>query len=721
MIDEKVIFEDLKSNYTDAKTAKVQVDKDISKWIDIYDGTLYGNEQDARSKVVVRDVQKTVESLKPNLTEPFIGSGKIVDAVPYTASGEQSSEAAEKMLNYQFSTQMDRRYIMNMVATLLTKEGTVWLKSNWHYEDEEFKVPMTVPQEALNMIPDDYKVIKDNKDGTLDIEVTQLEVTKNEPSIQVCRNEHIFPDNTAERDEDMGFMFHEYETTIGQMEKEGVYKNLDKLKEKVESTGYDEGSSDTALGTLRDAENRDHGVRKDLGTRDVLRKKIKLIAFWGDYDLEDDGVLVPTLMIWDKKTELVVRLEANPMGDEEIPYERSAYIENEFSLWGSALAEALEDGQKIHTAFMRGFIDNAALANNGQKFIMKGGMDAINFRRMINGEKHIYMNQNPNEVMVDGSYNEMPSSVFNVYEMVEKLNEGLTGISRLNQGLDSGSSSQTATGVSTLTSMAQRRMLDTVRNISNMLKKVFRHQLANSIKFLDEDDWMRITGLPKPQGKLGKDFDIRIDLITDAVKQAKIGQYNLMMQNLQYIGEGVRFEAGNMILSKYFDLFDEPALAEMVRTQEEPKPSPEEQQMMQLEMQDKQADLGVKQADMQLKGAQANKTMAEAQTVQGESEGKMQELQLKLEEVQLQMQIESEKSQQKMLLEQREAQQKLDIESRKSGLDMEITDEKATLEMQIAKHKAQLDLLLTKQKTDADIVNKKAIAKATPDKPTLKG
>ena len=715
MIKDNIVFKDLKQNFEDAKTAKSQVDKDINRWLDIYDGKLYGNEQSARSKVVVRDVYKTVESLKPNLTEPFIGSGKIVDGVPYTAAGEEASIASEKMLNYQFITQTDRRYLMNMIASLLTKEGTTWVRSGWTYSDREYKIPMTVPVDALRMIPDEYEVIKDLGNGSVEIEVTQIEIIENKSTTRVCRNEHVFPDPTAECDDDMGYLFYQFESNIGQLESEGTYKNLDKLKSKIDSDNY--ASDDTPLGSTRESTNRDFGIRKDLGPQDAMRKKIKLIEYWGDYDLKGDGVLVPIVCVWDKNSETIIRLEENPMADKQIPFERTAYIENPFSLWGSALAEAMEDGQKIHTAFMRGFIDNAALANNGQKFIMKGGIDQVNFRRMVNGEKHIYMNQRPDEVMQDGGYNQMPQSVFNVYEMVEQLNEGLTGISRQNQGLDAGSSSQTATGVATLTSMAQRRMLDTVRNISNMLRKIFRHQLANSIKFLDDDEWIRITGMNKPQGELGKDFDIRIDLITDAVKQSKIGQYNLMMQNLQYIGEGVRFEAGNMILSKYFDLFDEPALAEMVKNQEPPQPSPEEQQMQQLEMQGAQAEVGVKQADAQLKGAQAQKTMVEAEMASGESQGRMQELQMKMQELQLQMQQEQQKAQQTLQLENRKADQSMNIDQEKAGVDMLIQREKAALDMDITEEKAKSDIMVSRQKAQADIVNKKAIAKATP-KPT---
>ena len=610
----KTILKELLTNFNDAKSAKEPINKKIAEWIDLYNGKPYGNESKARSQIVVRDVYKTIESIKPNLTEPFVGSNRVIDSLPYTAAGEESSEASEKMLNWQFSTQQDRRQFMDILADVLTKEGTVWVKNEWKYDDEEFRTPMTVPKQMLPMITEEYEVVADNGDS-VDIEIVEVNILVNESNLRICRNEHIFPDPTAEQDEDIQFVIHQYDTTMNDLKASGVYKNLDDLEMKRA-----DHRDNTSLGSLRDAEATDFGRRT--GTfkySDKARNKITIVEYWGLYDINDDGEAVPIIATWDRENEVCIRMEENPMPDKAIPFERATYIAEPFSLWGKALADPMADGQKIHTAFMRGFIDNASLANNGQKFIQKGGIDQQNFRRMVNGEKHIYMNQNPAEVMQDGSYNEMPSSVFNVYEMVESQNEGITGISRINQGLDAGAMSQTATGVSTLTSMSQRRLLDTVRNVANLLRKLFRRQLAYSLHFLEEEDWHRITGMQKPQGELGKDFDIKIDLITDAQKQSKIGQFNLMMQNLQYVGDGVKFEMGNHILSKYFELFDEPYLADMIKNQEPPQPDPMQQQMQQLEMQKLQAEIAERQSraqenqvDMDLKSAKADNERAKS-------------------------------------------------------------------------------------------------------------
>jgi hypothetical protein len=234
----------------------------------------------------------------------------------------------------------------------------------------------------------------------------------------------------------------------------------------------------------------------------------------------------------------------------------------------------------------------------------------------------------------------------------------------------------TASGVNAITSMGQRRMLDTVRNVANLLRKLLRRQLKYSMFFLDDDEWMRITGMQKPQGKLGKDFDIKIDLITDAQKDVKISQFNLMLQNMQYIGEGVRFEVGNLILAKYFDLFDEPTIAEAIKNQQPPQPDPMQQQMQQLEMQKTQSEA-------KLKEAQSQKAMAEAQGIGSDAQNNVQESQAS-------MMMEQEKARQQMLIEQRKSEQQMELHSQKAGMSM-----------LIQRHKAANDIAISNQKKKA--------------------
>ena len=42
---------------------------------------------------------------------------------------------------------------------------------------------------------------------------------------------------------------------------------------------------------------------------------------------------------------------------------------------------------------VRGIFDNMSLANNGQKFMQRGAVDYINFKRLNNGERYIVVNK----------------------------------------------------------------------------------------------------------------------------------------------------------------------------------------------------------------------------------------------------------------------------------------------------------------------------------------
>ena len=53
---------------------------------------------------------------------------------------------------------------------------------------------------------------------------------------------------------------------------------------------------------------------------------------------------------------------------------------------GEFVAELLSDNQKVATAILRGFIDNMAMSNNGQKGIRVGALDKYNLDRFLNGE-----------------------------------------------------------------------------------------------------------------------------------------------------------------------------------------------------------------------------------------------------------------------------------------------------------------------------------------------
>jgi hypothetical protein len=71
---QRVVLDDIKQ----AKNAKKDIDDKIDTWLNEYEGKPYGTEQKGRSKIVVKDIKKAVESFLPNAVEPFVSKNRII-------------------------------------------------------------------------------------------------------------------------------------------------------------------------------------------------------------------------------------------------------------------------------------------------------------------------------------------------------------------------------------------------------------------------------------------------------------------------------------------------------------------------------------------------------------------------------------------------------------------------------------------------------------------
>jgi hypothetical protein len=329
-----------------------------------------------------------------------------------------------------------------------------------------------------------------------------------------------------------------------------------------------------------------------------------IYEFWGEYDLDGTGVPKQIVCVWVDKLDIVLQLEENFLPGKRIPFVSTPYSSVPFSLWGNALAYFAMDNQKVRSMIMRGILDNMSLSNNGQKFIQKGTLDYVNWKRLTSGGKYIQVNKL--DGMVDGSFNELPQSVYNLFGLIQEETDALTGISKMAQGLDPGAMANTAAGVQTMASITQKRLMDVVRNVSNLLTKIFVRWNDYNKLFLDEIEINTYLGSQRFTAQdLKGDYDITINVATDVNKQTKIQQYNLMLQQSNAMSGSIPPELMNVIYAKMLDLFDEPAMAEMVRTYK-PQPDPMQQQMQQLEMsklaaevQDTQASAMYKQTNAQ--------------------------------------------------------------------------------------------------------------------------
>ena len=159
------------------------------------------------------------------------------------------------------------------------------------------------------------------------------------------------------------------------------------LKEKMA-----EGSAESSLANQRKNDLRSYG-RGKYQSNDRARTQIDVIEYWGYYDIKENGSLTPVLALWDEQDEILISLTENPMPHGRIPFHNAVYSPRAFSLWGNAPAFFIGDNQKVKTGIMRGIIDNMSLANNGQKFVLRGALNYVNMKRMREGNRIIEINR----------------------------------------------------------------------------------------------------------------------------------------------------------------------------------------------------------------------------------------------------------------------------------------------------------------------------------------
>jgi hypothetical protein len=596
---ESTILKALKADYTAAKQLREDWDGKIAEWKAWYNGEPYGTEKKNRSKVVSRDIKRQNEWQHPTLIDPFVSTSDIIKASPITFEDVDAARQNELVLNTQFCRQFNRYNFMTKTVKVLTQEGTAVVMTGWEYEEEEREVE--VPIMAVNPMTGEPFQIGSRME-------MQTIVTVNQPTAKVCRNEDVFIDPTCQDDMDKcQFVIYRYESDLSTLRQEGKYseKRLKKVKINDEDGDYDK-EDDT-----------------EFRFSDDPRKKVVVYEYWGNYDINDDGITEPIVCTWIGDT--IIRLEDNPYPDKKPPFIVVPFSSVPFQLYGEANAEMIGDNQKIKTAIYRGIIDNMALSNNGQKGIRKGALDAVNRTRFFNGENFEF-NQTPNDFW-DGSYNNIPNSVFNVIQMQNNEIESLTGVKSFSGGITGASLGNTATGARGAMDATSTRRLDIVRNIAeNLIKPLMRKWMAYNSEFLLEEQVIRITNdefVPVRRDDLEGKIDIEISVATAEDNAAKAGELSFMLQT---IGPNEDPRIRRTLMAEVARLQKMPDLAKKL---EEYQPQPDPMAMKEMELrialleaqvQNERAKAMENQVDVQLKQAKTQSELAKAKVASSEAD-----------------------------------------------------------------------------------------------------
>lgn len=610
-INKKELLSALKKDLQAASTFREDEDIRIARRVSEYQGKPYGNEQKGKSAIVSLDIKRQSEWAHAALVDPFVGATDVIKCTPVTWEDREAARQNELLLNTQFCRQFDRYNFMTNAIKVLDMEATCVIQTGWEYEDEKIMVDREV-------------VAVDEYTGEEYIAIEKIEETKvltNRPTAVVRRNEDVYVDPTCMGDHDkMQFVIVRYETDLSTLKQDGRYKNLDKIQ--VDSE--DANSHD-------DYETKYSKV-SSFTFEDNPRKKMVMYEYWGNYDINDDGIAEPIVCAWVGST--VIRLELNPYPDKKPPFIIVPFNKIPFEIYGESNADLISDNQKIKTAITRGIIDNMNQSNNGMIGIKKGALDPGNREKFMKG-KPFEFNGSPNDFW-QGSFNNIPGSAFDMLALMNNEIESITGIKSFSGGITGSSLGGTATGARGALDATSARRLNIVRNIAeNLVKPLMRKWMAYNSEFLEESEVVRITNeefVEVRRDDLAGKIDIDITVSTQEDNAARAQELGFLLQTL---GSALPFDMTRMIMAEIAKLSKLPTLEKSILEYKQ-EPDPIQQKMQELELakleaeiqrlkadamhkiassQENEADREEKMAQAQLKRAQARKAESEADMV----------------------------------------------------------------------------------------------------------
>ena len=556
-VDKSKLLQSLKADLTAASHIKKQWDQKRIEWRNQYEGKPYGNEEAGKSAIISKDLRKQSEWQHASIIDPFVSSNTIVRCYPITFEDAESARQNELLLNTQFCRKFDRYNFMAKSVKVLDQEGTVIIQTGWDYQEAKELVATEVV--AVDEYGNQYVTIQ---------EIEQTVVKKNQPTAKVCRNEDIYIDPTCEDDMDKcQFVIYRYETDISTLRKDGRYKNLDKVAKSLGQTSYD------------------YDYRPQDETRfqfkDDPRRKVIVHEYWGNYDVNEDGVAEPIVCAWVNDT--IIRLQDNPYPDGKPPFIVVPFHSVPFQMYGEANAALIGDNQKIKTAIIRGVIDNMAQSNNGQVGIRKGALDQVNRKKWLQG-RNFEFNGSPNDFW-QGSYNPIPNSAFDMIGLMNNEIESLTGVKSFSGGINGSSLGATATGARGAMDATSVRRMNIVRNIAeNLVKPLLRKWMAYNAEFLEEEEIVRVTNeefVPIRKDDLSGNIDIDLSISTAEDQAAKAQELSFLLQTL---GNNMPMEVTQMLMAEVLELSRMPEKAKQIR-EFKPEVDPMQEELKKLDMQ----------------------------------------------------------------------------------------------------------------------------------------
>lgn len=644
---------DLQADLNEAQPSHSKHKTDVKSWLNALDieGSSKIQVAKGRSSVQPKLIRKQAEWRYAPLSEPFLSTPDMFRVRPVTHGDLKAAHQNQALLNYQFSTQINRTYFIDQYVRTAVNTGSVVVRVGWERVEEtvnetfhdidlldiESDEQMAILQSDVDMMerwPDEFSKLSDERKhaaryaaetGKATYGVVKRTYVKpvkrnkvNRPTLEVCDYRNIIIDPTCKGDISKArFVIQAIDTSLAELKAAGIYSNLDKIeKGSVTSSLLDEGAKGNVYS-------------EQFTFKDNARKRFTVHEYWGEWDIDGNGTTVPIVAAWTGDT--LIRLERNPFPDGRPPFVLANYMPVLGEVYGEPDAELLNDNQRIAGAITRGMIDLLGRSANAQMGVAKNMLDPINKRRFEAGEDYEFNpNANPAVAMITHKFPEIPNSALMLLTNQNAEAESLTGVKAFSTGggITGAGMGNTTVAAKGALDAASKREMGILRRLARGVIEIGRKVIGLNAIYLSEEEVIRVTDeqfVTIRRDDLNGNIDLDLSVSTAEDDESKAAQMAFMLQTASNDDFGLR----KIILSEIARLRKMPELAAAIDSFEpkQPEPDPLDQQIKQLQIMKLQAEIEALRADAmesaakaQVQGAKVNVEHARAANLQSSAD-----------------------------------------------------------------------------------------------------
>lgn len=468
-----------------------------------YNGDLFGNEEEGRSRIVSRDVSDTVQALLPSLMRIFFGSERVVEFLPVEETDVPLAEQATDYIN-QVVVQQDnegfRQFHSAIKDALVRKVGIF----KWWWDDKVVlsATQMTgIDESQLMLLQDDDSIESIEAEMTTEEGVetplydatVHRRITKGKARFAAVPSEEFLIDRRATCIEDATLVGHRQMMTVSDI----VAMGFD--REEVEDAA---GMGDELAGNAEYMARRPYATTGGDATTDPMMRRVMFVEAFTRVQIspkaDDPAQLLRVSGLGLSPFKL---LHFEPV--DEIPFSDLCPDPEPHAFFGSCPADKVRDIQLIKSAIWRGTLDSMTLSMFPRTEIVDG---RVNMDDLLNAELGGVVRVEAPGMMREIKASFIGGDTLPLLGYVDKMREDRTKQSQASQGLDAdalqsttkAAVSATITGAQAQIELIARIFAETgvKRLFKGLFKLVVRHQdtarmvrLNGAYKKVDPRDW----------------------------------------------------------------------------------------------------------------------------------------------------------------------------------------------------------------------------------------